>query len=541
MPDRNADSSQATADWYKNAVIYALDITYFFDSNGDGIGDLKGAITKLDYLQKLGVSCIWLLPFHCSGGLDHGYDVTDYMSVDPSLGTLEDFRAFVKTAHSKGMMVIMDLVLQHTSSQHPWFIAATTGRHNKYTDYYVWADQLTPEIQEENAFPTIEDGVWTYDENVHAYYRHQFYSAQPDLNLANPQVRDEIYNIICFWLAFGIDGFRFDAARFLLNIKGIDNKGQDPIEYFKELHDFVTATTKHAVLIGEVDEKLKDMPQFLHDSDRFHMLYNFLLNNALFLSLGRHDASAISKAIEDQAATRRQGTWINFVRNNDELNLMHLPPKDYEATMAIFAPDPKSQIYDRGIRRRLPPMLDGDPRQMRMLYSLLFSLPGAQMFVYGDEIGMGDDLTRSGRNSVRLPMQWSPADNGGFSAVNADKLIANVNTDKRFGYKRINVMDQIKRQDSLLKFFENIIALRKQLPIIGLGSCRTIDVGNPKVLVLEYKDAETTLVAVHNFSDTRQRITLPRNYHQHMTCLVGENLSAKQTINAYGFAWLTSK
>jgi maltose alpha-D-glucosyltransferase / alpha-amylase len=530
-------SQTHTNDWYKNAVVYALDISRFYDVDGDGVGDIKGLINKLDYLVELGVTCIWLLPFHPSGGKDNGYDVVDYMQVDPRLGNLEDFRTLLKTARSKGLRIIMDLVIQHTSIRHPWFVAATVGKSSKYHDYYVWADSLSPEIQDINSFPTVEDGVWQYDENMRSYYRHQFYNSMPDLNIANRDVQDEIYAIMDFWLAFGIDGFRLDAASFLLQMKGVPSEDMEPKTYFENLRSFVSKRNPDAILLAEADVDFESIPDFFGDDNRFHLLYNFLLNGVIYLSLAEQDAVSLKRCLKEQAKVRRKGTWLNFIRNADELNLERLSSDDHQKTMKTFASDPRAQIYSRGIRRRLPPMLEGDSDRIAMIYSLLFALPGTPMFIYGEEIGMGDDMTLPGRNSVRLPMQWTAGKNAGFSAAEKDKLFVPINDDKYFGYKKVNVEMQRRAANSLLKTFQLLIAIRKQHHLLGRIDCKILEDGDPGILGLDYGEDGHGLVILHNFSDKRQRFTLPKAAKNY-TLLAGEDLRSKKYLKPYGFSWL---
>jgi maltose alpha-D-glucosyltransferase/alpha-amylase len=454
-------SAPSDPEWYKNSVIYAVDISRFYDVNGDGVGDIRGLIVKLDYLKKLGVNCLWLLPFHPSGGRDNGYDVTNFQDVDQVLGRLEDFRTFMRNAKRKGFRIIMDLVIHHTSIRHPWFMAATGERATKFRDYYLWAEHLSPKIQAENSFPTVEDGVWQYDENINRYYRHQFYSSEPDLNVANPDVQAEIYNIIEYWLSFGIDGFRIDAATFLLGAKGYGDENLDGERYFEALRAFVAKNNPEAILIGEGDLPAKELPRFFGDCNRFHLLYNFMLNNSIYLGLATHDSRPIADRIEKHVTIREKGTWINFLRNSDELNLVHLKAHERDLVMAKFAPDPKIQIYGRGIRRRLPPMLDGNLRWLKMSYSLLFALPGVPMLYYGEEIGLGDDLSLAGRKSVRIPMQWDASHNAGFSSAPASKLVSHINMDPKYGYKKINVASQINKTTSFFTSIKKIIAVRK--------------------------------------------------------------------------------
>jgi maltose alpha-D-glucosyltransferase/alpha-amylase len=526
--------------WYKNAIVYALDISRFYDADADGRGDLKGLITKLDYLSDLGVTCIWLLPFHPSGSSDNGYDVTNYMGIDPSIGTLEDFRAFMRAAKQKGLRVIMDLVVHHTSIHHPWFVAATVDKSVKFRDYYLWVDQLSPKIQEEGAFPTVQDGVWQYDENTNSYYRHQFYSFEADLNLANPEVQAEIYAIMDFWLAFGIDGFRVDAAGFFLTLNESTETTMKAADYFKKLRTFIHKRNPEAILVAEADVPAEYLPVFFGNNDRFHLLYNFLLNNYTFYAIATQNASAIVDCIRSQASLRRKGGWLNFVRNADELNLVWLTQPERDEAMSVLAPDPRTQIFGRGIRRRLAPMLENNKNHLRMVYSLLFALPGTPMLFYGEEIGMGDDVSMEGRNSVRCTMQWNNGLNGGFSAADRTQLIANVNVDPEYSPLKINVERELKRNDSLLAFIHQLIELRKTFPCIGSADCTVVSTHNSAVLGLSYRYGKEHLVIFHNFSSAKQTFTRPKALAHSYQTVYGA-IAQDDTLSPYGFAWLHHK
>lgn len=526
--------------WYKQATIYALDISRFFDSDGDGSGDIRGLIAKLDYLENLGVDCLWLLPFHPSGGQDNGYDVTNYLGINPRIGTLEDFRAFMKAAKLRNMRVVMDLVVHHTSVQHPWFIAATSDRTSKYHDYYIWSEQLSPEIQEDNAFPTVVDGIWTYDETVNQYYRHKFYSSQPDLNIANKDVQQEIYDIIDFWLAFGIDGFRIDAAGLILRDQNSKDPDLKPEVYFEQLRKHIDNVKPSSILIAEADVSLPQIPEFFGDGKRYHMLYNFLLNNEMFHAIATESADVLAGAIAKQDSIRLNGTWINFVRNSDELNLDHLTDEQRKQVTDVLAPDPKSQIYGRGIRRRLPPMLNNDPRHIRMVYSLMFALPGVPMLLYGEEIGMGDDMTLNGRSSVRVPMQWNTYVNGGFSSAEHDDLIAPANTSPDYGYKEINIDKQQQDQHSLLHFMQQLIAVHKQCPWIATDVCTVLDTGNSAVIGLAYGEGKPSRVILHNLSRHSQSYSLKGIQESKLKPIFGRHLR-EHTLGPHGYVWLTGK
>ena len=401
---------QATSDlWWKNAVVYCLDVETFLDWNGDGEGDFQGLTQRVDYLAGIGVTCIWLMPFYPSPDRDDGYDVTDFYGVDSRLGTLGDFVEFVRTAKDRGIRVIADLVVNHTSDQHPWFRAARASRNSPYRDYYVWADQPPAGGPKGVTFPDQETSLWRYDERAGQYYHHRFYKHQPDLNVSNPKVRDEIAKIMGFWLELGLSGFRVDAVPFLLEPTGAGEALADPHEYLRDLRSFLSRRSGEAILLGEVNLKAKDVRRFFgdEDGDELHMCFNFLGMQAMYLSLARQDTRPLERSLRQLPAIPTDNQWANFVRNHDELTLDKLSDKERAEVFAAFGPDPDMQLYGRGLRRRLPSMLGGDMRRIRLVYSLLFSMPGTPVLFYGEEIGMAENLAVEGRSAVRTPMQWS--------------------------------------------------------------------------------------------------------------------------------------
>lgn len=409
--------------WYKNAIVYSLDVETFMDSDGNGVGDFQGLINRLDYLSALGITCLWLLPFYPSPNRDNGYDVMDYYNIDPRLGTLGDFVEFMHQARERGIRVLIDLVVNHTSNQHPWFVAAKSDKNSKYHDYYVWSENPPKTPPELLVFPDVEDSIWEYDEQANTYYLHHFYKEQPDLNIANPAVREEICKIMGFWLELGVSGFRIDAVPFL--IKGIGIEGADPEKlrgFLEEMRDFVSSRQGDAVLLAEANVDREQIPVYFAKGDRMHILFNFLLNQHLFLALARQESTALREGLKTLPDIPDICQWLNFVRHHDELTLDRITSSEREEIFAAFAPEKTMQIFGRGIRRRLPPMMGGSRRRIELIYSLLFTLPGTPMLRYGEEIGMGDDLSLEGRDSVRTVMQWSDAANGGFSTAATDAL-----------------------------------------------------------------------------------------------------------------------
>ncbi|WP_433631340.1 alpha-amylase family protein [Halomicrococcus sp. NG-SE-24] len=389
--------------WYQDATVYSVDLKAFRDADGDGIGDFQGLTESLDYFSRLGIDCIWLLPFYPTPGRDNGYDVMDYYGVDSRLGTLGDFVEFVRAAESRGIRVVVDLVVNHTSDQHPWFQAAREDPDSKYRDFYLWADE-EPDLHPDRGpiFPGEEDHVWSYDEAADAYYYHRFYHFQPDLNVANPAVREEVKKIIGFWLELGVDGFRIDAAGLLTQTKGLaEGPLDDPHGFLREMREFVSRRRSDAVLLAEADRPPAELGEYFGDGDEMHLLLNFQLNARLVLALARGESAPLAYVLDELPDPPEGAGWANFLRNLEELNIGALTEAEQADVYEAFAPDEDMRIYDRGIRRRLAPILDGDRDRIELAYSLLFSLPGTPVVVYGDEMGMGEDLNQPGRFAVR--------------------------------------------------------------------------------------------------------------------------------------------
>jgi maltose alpha-D-glucosyltransferase/alpha-amylase len=491
--------------WYKDAVIYSLDVETFQDADGDGIGDFRGLSERLDHLTSLGVTCLWLLPIHPTPNLDNGYDVQDYYGVDPRLGTLGDFVEFMHRARERGMRVLLDLVVNHTSSQHPWFQSARASKMSPYRDFYVWSETLPKNAHEGMVFPGYQDAVWTWDEAAGEYYFHRFYAHQPDLNISNPRVREEICRIMGFWLELGVSGFRLDAAPFLIEMKGQEEPGKDRYEYLAEFRDFLSWRRGDAILLAEANIARDKMDQYFGEGARLHMLFSFLVNQYYFLALARQEAEPLIRGLTLLPPLPPTGQWANFVRNHDELDLGRLTDDERQEAFREFAPDPGMQLYGRGIRRRLPPMLGNDRRRIEMAYSLMLSLPGTPVLRYGEEIGMGDDLSLPERDSVRTVMQWSQERNGGFSTavISAGKCLTKpAIAEGEYGYQAgVNVEAQHRDPDSLLHFMQRLITTRKQCPELSWGSCQLLETGDPAVFAHRCDWREGAIVAVHNLAD----------------------------------------
>lgn len=495
-------STARTSDlWWKNAVIYCLDVETFLDWNHDGIGDLQGLTERVDYLAGLGVSCLWLMPFHPSPNRDDGYDITDFYGVDPKLGSLGDFVAFIRTAKDRGLRVIIDLVVNHTSDQHPWFRAARSKPSSQFRDFYVWRDERAKEPKWDPVFPDAEDSLWTWDDRAGQWYLHHFYSHQPDLNIGNPDVRDEIARIAGYWLQLGVDGFRVDSVPFLLETGGIPGAEElDPHGMLRDLRSFISRRNGSSVLLGEVNlppERL--IGYFGDDGDEMHMLTDFPVMQAMYLSLARQKAQPLVEAMRSRPEVPHDSQWAHFVRNHDELTLDLLTKKEREEVFAAFGPEEEMRIYDRGIRRRLPPMLGGDPQRIRLAYSLLFTLPGTPVLFYGEEIGMGENLEIEGRLSVRTPMQWSDEPGCGFSTARPSRLHRPV-VEGAFGPLAVNVREQREKPDSLLSWMQQAIRRRRETPEFGWGELRVYDSGEEAVMAHGCVWEESTVLAVHNFS-----------------------------------------
>ncbi|HEV8163696.1 MAG TPA: alpha-amylase family protein, partial [Actinomycetota bacterium] len=437
--------------WWKNAVIYCIDVELFADGDGDGVGDFAGLIDKVDYLAGLGVTCVWLMPFYPTPNKDNGYDISDFYGVDPRLGTIGDLVEFLRAARERGIRVIADLVVNHTSDQHPWFQSARADEHSRRRDFYVWADEQ-PSGPPGVVFPDAEDSNWDYDEVAGKWFLHRFYSHMPDLNIANPAVRDEINKVVGYWLELGVSGFRVDAAPFVIELDGTRHEAdQDPHAFLRDLRAFLNRRRGDAILLAEANLPEADQRRFFGDEggDEMHMLFNFILNQRVFLALVRQDPAPVAACLRELPPLPEPNQWANFIKNHDELTLDKLTDDEREEVFAALAPDPDMRSFGRGIRRRVPTMLDGDHAHIRFLYSLLFTLPGTPVLLYGEEIGLGDDQRVPGRGAVRVAMQWTAGHAAGFTT--GDPKVPLV-TDGAFGPDRVNVAEQRRDPDSLLNW-----------------------------------------------------------------------------------------
>jgi trehalose synthase len=496
-------SLEATSDlWWKNAIIYCVDTQSFLDTTGDGVGDIDGLTQRVDYLAGLGVTCLWLMPIYPSPERDYGYDVADYYGVADKYGSLGDVVELVRVARERGIRVIADLVVNHTSAGHPWFQMARQG-HPIYHDFYVWADEKPEDAHEGVIFPGQQDSIWSYDRAAKRWYMHRFYPHQPDLNVNNPLVRDEIHKVIGFWLAVGMSGFRIDAVPYLIEQEGLEHdEVADPHDYLRDLRDFASRRRGDVMLLAEANEPIDVLPDFFGEhGEQMHVAFNFVVNQALYLSLVRGSARPMVEALESMPPIPPECQWGIFVRNHDELSLDKLSDEEREEVFAAFAPKVSQRLFDRGIRRRLPTMVDGDRRRIELMYSLCFSLPGTPILFYGEEIGLGDNPEMADREAVRLPMQWTAEPGAGFTKADESTLPRKLLRDGPFGYRELNVEAQQRDRDSLLNWFEQAIRVRREWPEFGWGGTTVLGARHDAVLAhVSIWDGRCVL-ALHNFAD----------------------------------------
>jgi maltose alpha-D-glucosyltransferase / alpha-amylase len=491
--------------WYKNAIIYCLDVEKYQDANGDGVGDFEGLMRRLDYLQGLGVTCVWLQPFYPSPNRDNGYDVADFFGVHEKHGSLGDFVAFMRHAEALGVRVIIDLVVNHTSTDSPWFKRARTSPDDFFREWYVWSDIRPKNHKDGIVFPGEQTTTWTWDRKAKQFYFHRFYSHQPDLNTWHPYVRAEIQKIMGFWLQLGVSGFRMDAVPFLIEKKGAGIEHQMDFNLLKEMRDFLQWRSSEAIMLAEAnvppDESLE---YFGAEGDRLQMMLNFPVNQRLFYALATGDIDPLVRALEDTRRRPSNAQWVQFLRSHDELDLGRLTPEQRQKVFDAFGSEKRMQLYNRGIRRRLTPMLGNDRKKMELAFSLLFSLPGTPMMQYGDEIGIGDNLRLPERECARTPMQWTSERHGGFSR--ARTVIRPVISDAVYGYQKVNVGAQRRDPNSLLNWTERMIRVRKECPEISWGNFDVLRVDVPGVLAIRYDWRGTSLLTLHNFSSGRQKV-----------------------------------
>jgi len=494
--------------WYKNAIFYEVHVRAFCDSNGDGHGDLQGLISKLDYLSELGVDCIWLLPIYTSPLIDDGYDIADYYNIHSDYGTIDDVRRLVDEAHRRGMRLIADLVLNHTSDQHPWFQAARVDRHSPYRDYYVWSDDDRKYADARIIFVDTEKSNWTWDEVARQYFWHRFYSAQPDLNYDNPAVQNEMKQVLKFWLDMGIDGFRADAVPYLFEREGSTCENLPETHVFlKELRRFINDQYPGRILLAEANQWPEDVRAYFGDGDEFHMGFHFPVMPRIFMALRQSNVEPLQWILRRTPSIPDNAQWCIFLRNHDELTLEMVTEEERQWMWQEYAPEPRMRL-NLGIRRRLAPLLDNDQRKIELAHSLLFTLPGSPIVYYGDEIGMGDNIWLPDRNGVRTPMQWNDGLNAGFSQASPSLLYAPVIEDERFGYKHVNVEAQRRDPNSLFNTLRHMIAVRKQHQVFGWGDFNWVDASTSAVAAYTRAYEDGKLLIVNNLSPDVQSIRL---------------------------------
>jgi len=487
-------------DWYRDALIYQLHVKGFQDSNGDGLGDFRGLASRLDYLQDLGVDCLWLLPIFPSPLRDDGYDIADYCGVHPDYGTLDDFQAFLDEAHRRGIRVLTELVLNHTSDQHPWFQEARRGPDSPYRAHYVWNDNDDRYRGVRVIFRDTEISNWTWDPVAKAYYWHRFFSHQPDLNYDHPAVQEVILDVVRFWLDRGVDGLRCDAVPYLFEREGTS------CENLPETHAFIQRLRRsiderydERVLLAEANQPPAEARAYFGQGDEFHMAFHFSLMPRLFMAIRREDRQPITEVFRQTPDIPQACQWVLFLRNHDELTLEMVSDEDRAYMHAAYAEDPRMRL-NLGIRRRLAPLVGNSRRRIELLNSLIFSFPGTPCLYYGDEIGMGDNIYLGDRNGVRTPMQWSADRNAGFSSANRQRLYLPVVVDPEYHYEAVNVETQQRNPVSLLNWIKRLIAIRKRFPVLRRGGFEILTPENRKVLSYLRTDANETMLCVANLS-----------------------------------------
>jgi len=539
--------------WYKEAVVYCVDVASFQDSDGDGCGDLPGLTSRLDYLSRLGVTCLWLNPIYPSPLRDNGYDITDYYGIHPRLGTLGDFAELAAEARERGIRLVLDLVANHTSDEHPWFVSARRDPASPYRDWYVWSSEEPPDRRQGIVFPGEQTETWTYDRLAEQWYFHRFFEFQPDLNWQNRQVRAEFKKVMAFWLRLGASGFRIDAAPFVLEeVRPGAPPGAPEYQILDDWRQDVQWHQGDSVLLCEANVPHDDLARFCAaapdgPNDRAHMLFAFWLNASLWLALARKSAEPLVEALSSIPRLPAMAQWATFLRNHDELDLSRLTQEQRSDVMAAFGPKPTMQLFGRGIRRRVAPMLGGDRRRIQLAYSLAFTMPGTPVMRYGDEIGMGEDLSLPAREAIRTPMQWDDTTNAGFSTAARDRLVLPVVNRGQFRYTQVNVRGQRRDGDSLINWFQALIGALRECPEIGVGTPATVDIPAPaSVLAHRFDAPEGSILLLHNLADRPVRVDLSsvagiRSAYQ----MFGDDRYATlresgpvSPLNGYGYRWL---
>jgi len=532
--------------WYKDAIIYQVHVRTFHDSNGDGIGDFQGLEEKLDYLQELGISAIWLMPFFPSPLRDDGYDIADYNAVHSSYGTLEDFRKFLGSAHDRGIRVIIEMVLNHTSDQHPWFQESRSSQDNPRRDWYVWSDTDTRYKGARIIFLDTETSNWAWDPISKSYYWHRFFSHQPDLNYDNPAVREQMWNVMKFWLEMGVDAFRLDAVPYLVEREGTNCENlPETHEILKELRRKLDEKFPGRMLLAEANQWPANLRPYFGDGDEFHMAFHFPLMPRMFMGLKLEDRKPITEILQQTPEIPPSCQWCLFLRNHDELTLEMVTDMERDYMYDAYA-ERKTMRLNLGIRRRLAPLLDNDRRRIELMNGMLMSLPGTPIVYYGDEIGMGDNINLGDRNGVRTPMQWNGGMNGGFSTAAPEHLYAALIQDSVYGYPAVNVLRQEASEHSLLNWMRSIIMVRRSTGVFGRGSIEFLYPANHRILTYVRRLGSEAVLVVNNLSSTAQAVELDlRRYKGNILIeMSGKNMFPRVgdlpyllTMGSYQFYW----
>jgi len=500
--------------WYKRSIIYQVHVRTFFDSNGDGIGDFQGLDQKMDYLQELGINAIWLMPFFPSPLRDDGYDIADYYSVHSSYGTLEDFKKFLASAHQRSIKVIIEMVLNHTSDQHPWFQQSRSSLENPRRDWYVWSDTDTGYPKAGINFRDTELSNWAWDPVSKSYYWHRFFSHQPDLNYDNPAIREEMWNVMKFWLELGVDGFRLDAVPYLVEREGTNCENlPETHAVIKELRQKLDQHFPGKMLLAEANQWPAELRPYFGDGDEFHMAFHFPLMPRMFMGVKLEDRKPITEILQQTPEIPQSCQWCLFLRNHDELTLEMLTDMERSYMNDSYAQEQTMRL-NLGIRRRLAPLLENDRRRIELMNGMLLSLPGTPSIYYGDEIGMGDNINLGDRNGVRTPMQWSGGWNAGFSTADPEKLYAPLIHDPVYGYPAVNVTSQKRTQHSLLNWMARILAVRKSTDVFGCGSIEFLYPANHRILAYVRQLGTETILVVNNLSNAAQAVELDLRRHK---------------------------
>ncbi len=529
--------------WYKNATFYELNVRAFKDSTGDGNGDLRGVTQKIEYLQELGIDCIWLLPIYPSPLKDDGYDIAGYMDIHPDFGTLEDFAALVAAAHNHGIKVITDLVLNHTSDQHPWFQAARNDKNSPYRDYYVWSDTDQKYTDARIIFIDTEKSNWTWDETAGQYFWHRFYSSQPDLNYNCPQLKQEIFDIISFWLDLGVDGFRADAVPYLFEEEGTNCENLPKTHAFlKELRRFIDTNYPGRILMCEANQWPADVRPYFGEGDEFQMGFHFPVMPRIYMALRQGDRSKMVEILDQTPEIPENCQWCVFLRNHDELTLEMVTEEERQWMWREYAPDPKMRL-NQGIRRRLAPLLDNDQYRLELINSILFTLPGSPFIYYGDEIGMGDNIQLFDRNGVRTPMQWKPTPDAGFSNADPAQFYAPVINNPEYGPEKVNVKSAKADRSSLFNAIRHMISTRKQHIAFSQGTFHWANLDNNAIAAYWRSDQTESILALHNLTDQEQTACLPKEFSNAQSVtnlLTGEPVTRREsmTLSPYQYLWL---